>query len=153
VLIEFAVPGQARPKGSTRNVGRTRKGAAILRASNADQLEPWCATVTYFAKQAMRERGLTVRGDCAFRVGLTFRFPRPRCHYGRRGLLPSAPAHHTQRPDMDKLERACLDALTGVVWRDDSQVIGHLPDDGKRWAEGGEEGGVLVQIEVVGEVK
>ena len=28
-----------------------------------------------------------------------------------------------QRPDIDKLERAILDSLTGVIWEDDSQVI------------------------------
>ena len=27
------------------------------------------------------------------------------------------------RPDLNKLSRACLDALTGIVWRDDSQVV------------------------------
>ncbi len=26
-------------------------------------------------------------------------------------------------PDLDKLCRACLDSLTGIVWRDDSQVV------------------------------
>jgi Holliday junction resolvase RusA-like endonuclease len=26
-------------------------------------------------------------------------------------------------PDLDKLIRAILDALTGVVWRDDGQVV------------------------------
>lgn len=30
----------------------------------------------------------------------------------------------TKRPDVDKLGRAVLDALTGIVWRDDCQVIG-----------------------------
>jgi Holliday junction resolvase RusA-like endonuclease len=26
-------------------------------------------------------------------------------------------------PDLDKLVRAILDSLTGVVWRDDAQVV------------------------------
>ena len=29
---------------------------------------------------------------------------------------------HTKKPDVDKLLRAVLDALTGIVWVDDSQV-------------------------------
>lgn len=33
------------------------------------------------------------------------------------GWLP-----HTKKPDVDKLMRALLDALTGIVWKDDSQV-------------------------------
>ena len=28
-----------------------------------------------------------------------------------------------RRPDLDKLCRACLDSLTGIVWRDDAQVV------------------------------
>lgn len=29
---------------------------------------------------------------------------------------------HTKKPDIDKLLRALLDAMTGIVWADDSQV-------------------------------
>ena len=39
------------------------------------------------------------------------------------GLLPSAPAEHTVRPDADKLARSLLDAISDAgVWRDDAQV-------------------------------
>ena len=31
--------------------------------------------------------------------------------------------HHTTAPDLDKLTRAVLDALTGVLYLDDKQVI------------------------------
>ena len=59
-------------------------------------------------------------------VTLTFRMPRPKSHYwtGRRAheLRPDAPTWHTSRPDVDKLTRAVLDALSGVWWVDDSQV-------------------------------
>ena len=54
---------------------------------------------------------------------LAFTFIRPRWHYGRRGLRPSAPLGHAVRPDLDKLARAVLDALVGAgVIRDDAQV-------------------------------
>jgi crossover junction endodeoxyribonuclease RusA len=60
-------------------------------------------------------------------VALGFRMPRPASHFGtgRNWLLmkPSAPAHHTQRPDVDKLTRAVLDALTGIAYGDDSTVV------------------------------
>jgi Holliday junction resolvase RusA-like endonuclease len=49
--------------------------------------------------------------------------PRPAAHFGRRGLRPSAPEFPTTRPDVLKLARAVKDALTGVVWRDDAQVV------------------------------
>lgn len=38
-------------------------------------------------------------------------------------LDPSAGFYHMKRPDLDKLQRAVLDALTGVVYVDDSQVV------------------------------
>jgi Holliday junction resolvase RusA-like endonuclease len=56
-------------------------------------------------------------------VRVAFRLPRPKGHYGRRGLRPSAPAYPNVMPDLDKLARAILDALTGIVWRDDAQVV------------------------------
>jgi Holliday junction resolvase RusA-like endonuclease len=52
--------------------------------------------------------------------------PRPRAHFGARGLRPAAPAWPTVRPDVLKLARAVEDALTGLVWRDDSQIVVEL---------------------------
>jgi Holliday junction resolvase RusA-like endonuclease len=148
-MIEFFTPGHPRPKGSTRVVGHTR-GRAIVRASNAALLEPWCAMVGFAARAACRKAGLTAPlADAAFRVGVTYRFPRPKSHTCKRGLRTGAPREHVQKPDVDKLDRAILDALTGIVWADDCQVIGHLPGDGKRWCEAGEEPGALVQIEII----
>jgi crossover junction endodeoxyribonuclease RusA len=149
-VIEFHVPGVPRPKGSTRVVGHAGK-RAIVRASNADLLEPWCAMVGYAARAACRKSGAAFPlADAAFRVGLTYVFARPKGHFGAKGLRAAAPAEHTQRPDVDKLERAALDAMTGIVWADDCQVVGHLEDDGKRWASAGEAPGMLVQIRVLG---
>jgi len=31
--------------------------------------------------------------------------------------------HHTKRPDADNIAKGCKDALKGVVYRDDSQII------------------------------
>ena len=50
---------------------------------------------------------------------LLFRLPEPQRLPRRRRAWPD------RRPDLDKLCRACLDSLTGIVWRDDTQVV-HL---------------------------
>ena len=59
-------------------------------------------------------------------VEMTFYFPRPKSHYGTgknvNVLKENAPTHHTKKPDAMKLARAVEDALTGIVWKDDSQV-------------------------------
>lgn len=58
-------------------------------------------------------------------VELVVRFyvPRPKSHYGAKGLRPVAPSYPTVAPDVTKLLRAVEDALKGIVWRDDSQVV------------------------------
>ncbi len=53
---------------------------------------------------------------------------RPKSHY-RTGRMTShlltgnAPLHPTSKPDLLKLARAAEDALTGLVWADDAQVV------------------------------
>jgi Holliday junction resolvase RusA-like endonuclease len=52
---------------------------------------------------------------------------RPKGHYGTGRnasiLKDSAPAYPVGRPDATKLVRAVEDALTGILWRDDAQVV------------------------------
>jgi len=37
--------------------------------------------------------------------------------------LPKKVVDHTKKPDLDNLLKAVKDAMTGIVWRDDSQVV------------------------------
>ena len=59
-------------------------------------------------------------------VTLGFYLARPKAHFGvgrnAGKLKPSAPEMPIGKPDLDKLVRAVFDALTGMVFRDDSQV-------------------------------
>ncbi len=67
---------------------------------------------------------------------MTFWFfvTRPREHYGSGKnaniLKPSAPSHPTGRPDVTKLIRSTEDALTGIVWRDDAQIVEQIGHKG-----------------------
>ena len=61
------------------------------------------------------------------------------------GLVkPSAPAFPITMPDTTKLFRALEDALTGIVWHDDAQVVEQIVR--KRWATPGSAEGVQVRI-------
>jgi len=57
---------------------------------------------------------------------LTFWIPRPKGHYGSGKnaavVKAGAPFAPTVKPDLLKLTRAVEDALTGIVYRDDSQI-------------------------------
>jgi crossover junction endodeoxyribonuclease RusA len=50
------------------------------------------------------------------RVMLDFALQRPKS-------LPKRTSQHLKKPDIDKLARAVLDALTGILYRDDSEVV------------------------------
>jgi Holliday junction resolvase RusA-like endonuclease len=61
------------------------------------------------------------------KVNCDFIFPRPKSHY-RTGkyagqLKPNAPTWHCCKPDRDNLDKFVLDALQGVFFRDDAQVV------------------------------
>jgi Holliday junction resolvase RusA-like endonuclease len=81
---------------------------------------PWRRQVAQAAGEAMNGAGLL---DGALSLTVRFWVPRPKGHYGARGLRPSAPVYPTTRPDVTKLLRAIEDACTGIVWRDDAQVV------------------------------
>jgi crossover junction endodeoxyribonuclease RusA len=68
-----------------------------------------------------------------------FVFSRPKAHYRTNGeLKPSAPQHCTGRiGDLSKLVRAVEDALTGVVYDDDAQIV-HLTSQ-RRYVSGNHE--------------
>ena len=97
--LRCGAPGRMMP--SNRKTGPWRK--AIRRALDAEDLQPIAGPV---------------------RVSLLFQLPRPKGHHGARGILPSAPAYPAVKPDVDKLARAALDALTdGRAFGDDAQVV------------------------------
>lgn len=118
-ILRITVPGVPAPQGSKRHVGNGR----MIESSR--HVKPWRESIRSAALDAMGDNW-TPHTD-AVSLMATFRMPRPKGHYGtgRNELLlrPSAPRQHIVKPDLDKLLRAVLDALTSAgVWRDDSQV-------------------------------
>lgn len=116
--LSFTVYGAAQPAGS-KTVGRTGAGKTFVRDS-AKRGQPWRRQVAQVAGEAMNGAELF---DGALELSVIFTVPRPKSHYGARGLRPSAPSHPTVRPDVTKLLRAVEDACTGIVWRDDAQIV------------------------------
>jgi len=112
-LIHFNIEGiRPAPQGSKKHVGR---GVMVDMSAN---LKPW--------REAVRQEALKTGAAMALgpvSVELVFRFARPKGHFNTKGQLkPSAPMHVIVKPDIDKIERSVLDGLTGVLFKDDSQV-------------------------------
>lgn len=120
----FFVPGTPAPQGSKKHVGN---GVMI---ESSRHLKPWRSKVAWLARKHIRAPHAG-----AIRLDLRFVMPRPKSHFGTGRnadrIKPTAPDCHTQKPDIDKLERAVLDALTGIAYKDDSQVVKVVKS--KRW--------------------
>ena len=108
--IAFTVLGTPATKGST--VSFLGDEGQIITRTDSQRLRGWSQSVADAAREA--------QATCApkptpVRIMARFVFAAP----------ASAPARafHVVRPDIDKVSRALLDALTGVCYEDDSQVI------------------------------
>jgi len=144
VLVEFEVGGEARPQGTLVSQVRA-DGGRFLRHGKGKRLEAWRSDIRMSATEKMNGRE-AYRG--AVRVDLRFYVARPKGHFGKRGLLPSAPAYPVKRSkgDIDKLTRTMLDSLSGIVFGDDAQVVDARLT--KRFADG-RSIGVSVRVETL----
>lgn len=114
-MIEFYVPGRAVPAGSKKHVGH----GVVIDTSGA-QGKQWRAVVQLAAASAFQ--GPPLEGP--LRVTMWFGRLRPKAHFKANGELRSnAPAYPTGKPDVLKLARAVEDACTGILWRDDAQIV------------------------------
>jgi crossover junction endodeoxyribonuclease RusA len=129
VVVDVFVAGRPAPQGSKRHVGN----GVMVESSKA--VGPWRTVVAWSVAQA--HRAAPAVGPVA--VVVEFVMPRPKSLPKRRPT-PS----HTVEPDTDKLLRAVGDALTGVVWRDDSQVVDLHGT--KRYAELDEQPGAHIRV-------
>lgn len=120
--LRWHVDGIPVPQGS-KTAFRNKYSGKLMVVDSAHNLGPWRAEVTRIAKA---EWPFDVVHEKPIAIGLIFYLPRPKAHYGTGKnadrLKPGAPTEHALKPDVDKLARAILDSLTGVVYFDDSQV-------------------------------
>lgn len=127
--VTFTVLGDAVPQGSKTAIP-TARGWRV-KDSAEKRGKPWKAEVKAAAAEEMRGGALLTGPLCLI---VRIERVRPAGHYGKGGALNAAgrrTPYPVARPDLLKLTRAIEDALTGVVWRDDAQVVEqHLE---KRW--------------------
>lgn len=118
MLAILRIKGVPAPQGSMTCVGGgARNGARIhnVQPSNKPELHAWRAKVAAAAKRVVDEYGFVFVAHDPVRVEITFTFDRPK------SVTRDWPS---VAPDVDKLCRAILDALTqGEIWADDGQCV------------------------------
>jgi Holliday junction resolvase RusA-like endonuclease len=137
--VAFFVRGKPQPAGSKRAFPIRRKGGGVGVAVTDDnpRTKGWQGEVGYAGALAMEAIAMAVPWDGPLGLAVRFTLRRPKGHFGTgrnaRMLKPSAAPWPTTKPDASKLVRAIEDALTGVVWTDDAQVVEQLAT--KRYGE------------------
>lgn len=115
--LRFSVHGVAQPKGSTRAFVPKGWTRPIVTSANKG-LKGWEETIRHTLQDVLAKAPRPVR-DALFEapvaVTLVFYLPRPKASKGAR--------YSTKKPDLDKLVRGANDAMTGLVYRDDAQVV------------------------------
>ena len=132
-LVVYGVPAA---KGSTRAFlpkGWTRPIVTTTSRSS----KSWEGLIAEAASRALNGRGQLLLG--AVRVDVEFYLPRPK------SLPKTREVAMTKKPDADKLLRCVLDALAGVLFRDDSQVT--RITTGKQYANLGDSPRAEISIE------
>lgn len=127
------------PQGSKRGFVNRHTGRVNM-VESSKRVAPWREAVkTAALTETARTGTTTLTGPVV--VSIVFTMPRTKGHYrtGRNAhlLRDGAPTAPAGKPDLDKLTRSTLDALTAAaVYRDDSQVVELVaakayPNDGR----------------------
>lgn len=86
----------------------------MMREDSKKRLIPWRNHVAFVASQEMKGRPLL---DCPVYLSATFYFLKPKS-------AKQSDIYKGTKPDLSKLIRAVEDAMTQVVYVDDSRIVG-----------------------------
>lgn len=165
--VRFSAVGVPQPQGSKvgQIVGRrvryrgahaivdpkvllTEQADMSTKTMGRDRLKKWRGQVASAAMKAMLELKVATPTWRAVVLSAEFVLARPQSHYTSKGDLTLSARRdhpHPGKPDLSKLIRAVEDALSGIVYGDDSQVQ-RYGDVFKRYADRGGRGGVIVEV-------
>lgn len=131
MTILLHVTGTPRPKQSMRWVA----GRAVSVAAARSHLKAWTGRLKAEANRWRRAGGQPLEG--ALRCDIDFYFAtKKRERWGQ---------PHTFTPDKDNIEKAVLDAIKGIAFKDDARVSSGLVS--KWWAE---TAGAVIVLKILG---
>jgi len=149
-VLTFDVIGTPQQRGSKTVVGK--KGGGVLMTANGHPIlkddnpksRAWMDAVAVTASEAWDYPLL----DEPLAVSMVFYFNRPKSHYrtGKNAhlLRDDAPSDCMKNRDLAKLIRSTEDALTKVVWRDDSLVCEYLSPMRREYTTGAEKATITI---------
>lgn len=108
IIVNHEPVGQPRHRISTRGI------YARMYLPSSDPV--------YAFKSAIRAAiGKPVKISGAVEIVVNAWFPRPKSKMWKRKPMPAY--RHTSKPDADNVLKAVLDALNGIAWVDDAQIV------------------------------
>lgn len=111
-MIELTIYGIATAQGRPRFFRRGN----FVGTYDPDKSHNWKDYVRSCVLNELKHRPLL---ETALLMRIAFFLPRPK-------TLPKKVMWHTKKPDLDNLAKAVKDALKGICYRDDSQIISLL---------------------------
>ena len=119
----FVVEGRPVPQGSMVASYNKKQGVAHVHHQQGEALAMWRGLIRVAARaEGIKPSALPVR------LTVQFGMPRPKAQMKLQGgrYVPKAEHYYARpatAPDIDKLLRAVCDALTGIAYADDSQIV------------------------------
>ena len=126
--VTFMVPGPPVAKGRPRfGIRKTKDGGSYVSVRTPDK------TVIYenHVKLEYRDQtgGHRFRDDCMLEIEIEAYFSIPKsASKKKRAAMLTGDIRPTKKPDMDNILKAVADALNGIAYRDDSQIVRAIVD-------------------------
>lgn len=120
--IKFTVYARPEPQGSTKGFllkGKWGNKDRVILTSANKKLKPYRQELTNTALVALSDSGVQrpmATKHVPVSIALDFYFERP-------ASIPKKRTHISVKPDIDKICRSTIDALTGIIYHDDAQIV------------------------------
>ena len=119
LFIDCVPAGQPRAKATT--IGGNARMYTPDKIGKKGARKPHPVVAFKAAIQAAVRREWTEVSVRPFSVNCEYWFPRPASKTFKTRENPVL--WHTAKPDIDNIDKAVKDCLTGIVWKDDSQIV------------------------------
>ncbi len=147
--LTFFVGGiEAVPKGNMRAFVPKGWTRPVITDGKGKDVRAYESVMRNAARVELDRRSLPCARSQAFEVHMVFYFSRPDGDFDKhRHVHGRARSTPWVKPDLDKLQRSALDALTKLVWDDDSRVVRIVVE--KRFADATHDIGTWIRVRVL----